>query len=399
MSVEINTERVTKLLRQMVRIESVNHDLVPGGSGEKKVAEFTASYMNDAGLEAHVQKTGPGHYNAIGILRGTGGGKNLLIDAHLDTVTVEDMKKPFSGKVEDGKLFGRGAADDKGGVAAAVEAAIAIKEAGIRLAGDLIVAGVSGEEYASEGSEAFIAAYKEHADGCIIGEPSRISQGLYLGVGVGSGGYVWIDYITRGKRAHGSLYRDGVDAIDAMRFVMDQLSILKEQLIEREPYINPYANIAACWKPSLHCSLVSGGLDLATYPDFCKLSVERRTVYGETFEQVRREVDQVLADAKKAHPELQAEAKILFERNPWQAEKGALLDILLEEVQELTGRSPLVYSVGGWDDGAIASAAGIPTAVFGPSGNDWHGPNEYVDLTSLYKCARGMADVAIRFCK
>jgi len=191
--IHIDQGRVTKLLQEMIRIESINQDLVPGGSGEKKVAEFTASFMSDAGLDAFIQKTGTDHYNAIGVLRGKGEGRNLLIDAHLDTVSIEGMQDPFSGRVDNGKLFGRGAADDKGGVAAAVEAAIAIKEAGMQLAGDLIVAGVSGEEYASEGSEALINLYKDHANGCIIGEPSRISQGLYLGIGVGSGGYAWMD--------------------------------------------------------------------------------------------------------------------------------------------------------------------------------------------------------------
>lgn len=399
MNININQPRLTKLLQEMVRIESINQDLVPGGSGEKKVAEFTANYMNDAGLTATVYETGPGHFNAVGVLKGTGGGKNLLIDAHLDTVSVEGMQDPFSGRVEDGKLFGRGAADDKGGVAAGVEAAIAIKESGIQLPGDLIVAGVSGEEYASEGSESLVNIYKDHADGCIIGEPTRISQGLYLGVGVGSGGYVWIEYNVRGQRAHGSLYQVGVDAIENMRFILNKLSALKQVLISREPYVNPHANVEARWNPSLHSSLISGGHDLATYPDFCKLSVERRTVYGETFELVRREVAQIIAEVKNEHPALQVEAHILFERNPWQAQEGPLLDLVMAEAQALTGSQPMVYSVGGWDDGAIFSAHGIPTTVFGPSGDDWHGPDEYVDLASLYKCSQGMANVAVRFCK
>lgn len=162
----------------MVRIESINPDLVSGGSGEKEVAEFTSNFMSDAGLEAYVQEITPGRFNAVGILRGIGGGKTLLIDAHLDTVSVEGMKEPFSGRVDNGKLFGRGSGDNKGGVAAAVEALIALKEAKVILSGDVIIAGVAGEEYASEGTEAFIGKYRDVADGCIIGEPSRMGQGL-----------------------------------------------------------------------------------------------------------------------------------------------------------------------------------------------------------------------------
>ena len=399
MKININKNRLTKLLQELVRIESINHDLVPGGSGEQKAAEFTANFMNDAGLEAEIQETGPGHFNAVGILRGTGGGKNLLINAHLDTVSIEGMQDPFSGRVTDGKLFGRGSADDKGGVAAAVEAAISIYESGKKLSGDLIIAGVSGEEYASEGSEAFIREYGESAHGCIIGEPSRISQGIYLGVGVGSGGYVWIEYLVYGKRAHGSLYEVGIDAIDNMQLILAGIHNLNQNLISQKPYINPHANIAASWKPSIHNSLINGGHDLATYPDFCKLSVERRMVYGETFDLVKNEVDQIVNDAKKKNPSLMVDTKILFQRNPWQASKGPLLDFVLKEVEILTNNHPMVYGVGGWDDGAISSLHGIPTVVFGPSGDDWHGPNEYVDLESLYTCSQGMANVAARFCQ
>jgi acetylornithine deacetylase len=399
MNPEINERRLTRLMSEMVKIESINPDLVAGGSGEQKVAEFTANFLKDNGLEASIQQIAPGRCNVIGVLKGTGGGKNLLIDAHLDTVSVEGMDEPFSGRVEDGKLFGRGSADDKGGVAAGVEALIALKESGICLKGDVIVSGVAGEEYASEGSEALIKKYQGTVQGCIIGEPSRMSQGLYLSIGVGSGGFVWVEFETRGNRTHGSLFRIGVDAIDHMSVILQSISQLKQRLIHQKPYVNPLADHGAELNPSLHNSLIKGGFDLATYPDLCTLSIERRTVYGETFAQVREEIDQIMRSAKETIPNFNGSARVVFEREPWEAQKSQLLSTIEEEAAKELGKAPLHYAVAGWDDGAIASNAGIPTVVFGPSGNNWHGLGEYVDIASLHKCARVMANSAIRFCK
>jgi acetylornithine deacetylase len=398
MLLEINEQRLTKLLGEMVKIESINPDLVPGGSGEKEVAEFTANYMSDAGLEAYIQEIIPGRCNAVGILRGTGGGKTLLIDAHLDTVSVEGMKEPFSGRVDNGKLFGRGSGDNKGGVAAAVEALIALKEAKVNLSGNVIVAGVAGEEYASEGTEAFISKYRDVADGCIIGEPSRMSQGLYLGLGVGSGGFVWVEFETKGERAHGSLYKYGIDAIDHMGAVLSEIAKLKQNLLSREPYVNPMANHGATLNPSIHNSLIQGGLDLATYPDLCRLSVERRMVYGETFELVRHEMEDVIKNTSSQVPGIELEMRILFEREPWEAQNGLLFEIAHDELERELGQTPSRYGIAGWNDGAISSSAGIETIVFGPSGDDWHGSNEFVDLKSLHKCAYVMARTAQRFC-
>lgn len=397
MSAEINEQRVTHLLSDLVKIESINPDLVPGGSGEKEIAAFLGSYLEGAGIEARVWDAAPGRPNVVGILRGTGGGRTLLIDAHTDTVSVEGMADPFSCRVEGGKLYGRGAADDKAGVAAAVEAIIALKESGVQLSGDVIVAGAADEEYASVGTEALVKEYR--ADGCIIGEPSRLSQGLNLGIGVGSGGFVWAQIETQGVAAHGSLHQVGVDAIEHMGPVLIAFSDLKKRLLAQPAYRNPLATYQAEHNPSLHASLIEGGVDLATYPERCLLSIERRLVYGETFDQARAELDDVLARAADGLANFQAEARVLLERAPWEAEQGPLLEILTAEVTAELGTPPARYAVGGWNDGALTSGADIPTVVFGPNGDGWHASGEHADVESLVRCARVMARTAIRFCK
>ncbi|MBN1313895.1 MAG: ArgE/DapE family deacylase [Anaerolineales bacterium] len=392
----VNELRVTSLLAELVKIESINPRLVPGGSGEKQIAEFIRDYLAKAGIETHIWEVDRGRSNVVGLLRGTGTGKTLLINAHLDTVSVEGMDDPFSGQIENGKLYGRGAADDKGGIAAAIEALITLKEMGVSLEGDFIVAGVADEEYSSLGTEELLRKYS--ADGCIIAEPSRLSQGLNLGIGVGSGGYVWAEIETLGKAAHGSMYWDGIDAIEHMGYVLVELSRLKKKLAAQPPYTNPLATHQSRYHPSLHAALIKGGVDLATYPESCVLSLERRLVYGETFEQVREEINGILARISSSLPGFQAKTRVLFERNPWEAEQGPLLDILFDQTRCELGESPAIYSVNGWDDGALMSKAGIPTVVFGPSGDCWHASGEYVDLKSLVRCARILTQVALRFC-
>jgi acetylornithine deacetylase len=397
MEIHVNEQRVTQLLGSLVKIESINPTLVPGGSGEMKVASFLVDYLKENGIEAKLQIAAKGRPNAIGILRGTGGGKTLLMDAHLDTTSVEGMEDPFSGFIWGGKVFGRGAGDDKGGVAAAMEALIALKESGLQLAGDVIVAGVADEEYGSIGTEMLVKEYK--ADACIIGEPSRLSQGLNLGIGVGSGGYLWAEIAVAGKAAHGSLYDVGIDAIEHMGSVLQALTSLKKSLLNGPPYSNPLATFRSEHRPSIHASQILGGTDLATYPDSCLLSLERRMVFGESFEKVKAELEELLAYGSNQFPGFQATLKVIFERAPWEAQPGPLLEILEAEVTKELGFKPQRYAIAGWNDGAITSLAGIPTLVFGPNGDSWHAPGEYAETEGLVRCARAMARTAAQFCR
>jgi len=116
----IDPQRLTDAVADLVAIESINPALVPGGSGELKVARHVAEFLSYAGLEAEVVEAAPGRFNAVGVLRGRGGGRRLMLNGHLDTVGVDGMEGPFSARVEGGRLYGRGAQDMKGGVAAAL---------------------------------------------------------------------------------------------------------------------------------------------------------------------------------------------------------------------------------------------------------------------------------------
>ena len=147
----MSSSSLISLTADLVRIDSVNPDLVPDGAGEEEIARFVAGWLEGAGLEVETEEVAPGRFNVVGIARGSGEGRSLLLNAHLDTVGVAGMDAPFEPRTEDGRLYGRGAYDMKASLAAIMLAGAQAVDAGLR--GDVIVTAVCDEEVGSIGSE------------------------------------------------------------------------------------------------------------------------------------------------------------------------------------------------------------------------------------------------------
>src|SRR5919197_4570322 len=211
------------LTAELVRIDSVNPDLVPSGAGEGEIARFVATWLEDAGLEVETDEVAPGRFNVVGVARGSGGGRSLLLNAHTDTVGVAGMEKPFEPWSEDGRLHGRGAYDMKASLAAIMLAGA--EAAGLRLRGDVIVTAVCDEEVGSIGSEAVARRYR--ADAAIVAEPTDER------IAVAHRGFAWIELETRGRAAHGSRPDLGEDAITRMGHVLVRLEGLDDELRRR----------------------------------------------------------------------------------------------------------------------------------------------------------------------
>jgi acetylornithine deacetylase len=388
MNVRIDEERTIRLLSDLTRIDSVNPDLVPGAKGESEIARLIVDMLKGAGVEAHLQEAAPGRPNAVGILRGTGGGRRLVLNGHEDTVSLEGMAEPLSGRVADGRLHGRGSLDCKAGLAAGLSALLAIHDAGVRLRGDLIVVGAADEEYASRGSEAFVREYG--GDGWVILEP----RGMKMGVA--QGGFIWANIDTEGVAAHGSAPQAGVDAIVKMGPVLTELGQLNDRIFRDKSFVSPLSGVTM--RPSLHGALVKGGRELSSYPDHCRLQIERRMIPGETKQDVDDEVMEILTRLGKADPQFKATWDPFFVRLPWQARPGPLLDTLETAFAQEMGRKPERAVSMGWNDSAIADGAGIPTVVFGPLGEGIHSVAEYADVQSVIDCARVLARAAMEFC-
>ncbi len=380
----VDESALVSLLKEMVRIDSVNPSLVTGAAGEAEMAEYCADYMRSLGLETIVYDVEPGRPNAVGVLKGGGGGRTLLLNGHTDTVGVDYMAiDPFLPEVRDGKLYGRGAYDMKGGLAASMAALKAIVDSGTALKGDVILAAVCDEEYASIGTERLMEDIT--ADAAIIGE--------FTGgdIQVAHKGFAWIDIETQGVAAHGSRYWEGVDAISKMGKVLAAIDALGENLLAMEhPLVGP---------ASVHASIIEGGRELSTYPDHCKLQVERRLIPGETRATVERELSGMMEVIGAGDPKFKAEHKITFYRGPMEISRDEEICRLIHEgTVTITGADPNYIGGTGWMDSEIIWNKGIPVVCHGPSGSGAHAKSEWVDLESLVNVAK-VHEYAIReFC-
>lgn len=377
------TSEVRRLLQDLVAIDSVNPDLVSGGAGERGIAEYVADWLRQRGLDAEViDSNGTGRPNVVGHVRGRGGGRTLLLNGHLDTVGTNEMPGALSPMVRGGRLYGRGSSDMKGGLAAIMLAAA--DAVLLELAGDVIFAGVADEEYRSIGSDA--VAPLVQADGAIVAEPTGLRLGL------AHKGFVWLEVETLGVAAHGSRPDLGVDAIAMMGRVLVGLDELASRLAASPGHrlLGP---------GSVHASLIDGGHEVSTYPASCRLTVERRTVPGETRQDVLAEGRQILDAIRADDPSFRAEVRVTFDRPPLEVrEDVGVVRSLVRQFEAVARKSPEVAGMSYWTDAAIFAAHGVPTIVFGPLGEGDHSASEWVDLASVELCRRVIAAAAADFC-
>ena len=369
------------LTAALVAIDSVNPALVAGGAGEGEIARFVAEWARGARLEADVLEETAGRPSVLVRARGTGGGRTLLLCGHLDTVGVEGMAAPHVPHTDGDRLYGRGAYDMKAGVAAALIACRAA--AALGLAGDVVVAAVADEEHASLGVQEALRAVR--ADAAIVTEPTELE------LVVAHKGFVWAEIEIRGRAAHGSRPHLGVDAIVKAGPVLSALGALDGALAERtHPRLG---------RGSVHASLIRGGEELSSYPARCVLSLERRTLPGEGAAHVEAELAGLLDECRSADPALEATHRVLLEREPFEVAPDAEIVELVAgaAAAELRGRPPLA-GASYWADAAFIAAAGVPTVMFGPSGEGAHAVEEWVSLSATETVARTLAAAARRLC-
>jgi acetylornithine deacetylase len=371
------------LLADLVAIDSVNPALVPGGAGEAQIASFVAQRLRRAGLDVETHDAAPGRPNVVGVLEGKAPGRALVLCGHLDTVGVEGMAQAFTPVVREGRLYGRGAQDMKGGLAAILSAAEGLAGEGLG-AGRVIVAAVADEEHASLGAAAFVKRFR--GDAAVVAEPTD------LAIGVAHKGFEWVEVETSGRAAHGSRPAEGEDAILRMGRVLGRLEALSGELASRRPH-------RLLGAPSLHASLVEGGRELSTYPDRCTLKLERRTLPGEPAGVALFEVNRILDGLAAEDSAFRGSSRSFFAQPPYEAPEGHPIVDALEASLEATGRTPRREGMSFWTDAAILGAAGIPSVVFGPGGAGLHGLEEHVRLDEVLACRDALVELARRFCR
>ena len=368
-----SASQVIELLRALVRIESVTPSLIPTGAGEAKVAAYIADWLAGAGAEVEVLEAAPGRPNVLGRLRGSGGGPTLCLNAHSDTVGYAGWPdEALVPRVDGDRIYGLGAADDKGGCAAAMLALAAISESGPRLRGDLLVACVADEEGRSIGTEHLVC--QGGIDAAIVIEPQPTHELV-----VEHQGFGWIDVITHGVAAHGCEPDTGVDAIVHLAEVITRLHRLDREVFQPHPSTLNGRTV-------FHTGTVSGGTDYATYPSRAHVGIEIGTQPGESLSDRVAEIEAIFADIAASEKRFSGEVVVRLEREPFVARgHEALQDVVTEAMRTVLGREPAITGMNGWTDAALLQAAGIPTLLLGSTGGNYHTAGEWASISEIVR--------------
>jgi acetylornithine deacetylase len=373
---------VAELAAQLVSIESINPEVVAGGSGEAAVARFVAEWCERAELETTISEPAPGRPNVIATARGSGGGRTLMLNAHMDTIGVAGMSDPFAPRIEGGRLYGRGSYDMKGSLAACMLAAAEAKRR--RLRGDVVLTAVSDEEFASVGTTSIADTVR--ADAAIVTEPTEMR------LMIAHGGFVALEIETTGRAAHGSRPHLGIDAIAKMGHVLVGIEELDGRL--RANPTHPYVGSG-----SIHASIIEGGQEYSSIPARCVLQAERRTIPGESMELAVSEVREILDAAGAGDADFSGDVRVIAAREPLEVSADSEIAAAVRSAATaVLGAPPDVVGETFWADSALLAAAGIPTVLFGPIGEGAHAEVEWVDVASLEQCVEIYIGVAAELC-
>jgi acetylornithine deacetylase len=367
------TEDVVELTAELIRIDSVNPTLAAGAAGEMQIAYFAAGWLRERGFDCTLLEERPGRPSVLAFAHGTGGGRSVMLNGHLDTVSLQSYDGDGLEPVVIGdRLEGRGAYDMKSGLAAIMAAASDAASNPHR--GDIVVALVADEEDGSLGTEEVLRSIV--TDAAIVVEPSG------LDIVTAHRGFVWIDVAIHGRAAHGSRPDLGVDAIVKAGSFLSGLESLGQRLAEgsRHPLLGT---------GSVHASIISGGIEASTFPDKCTITLERRTVPGETAATVDAELRYVLDNLASVDPDFRYDLTITAARAPFLAVQGSRTVAALDaSYQREVGSAATLRGEPFWTDCALLADAGIDTALFGVDGGGAHAATEWVSISSLRTTTR-----------
>lgn len=356
------------LTAQLVAIDSVNPALVPGGAGESAIAAFCAGWFAAHDFEVHQLRSPEGRDSVVGVHRGSGGGRSLMLNGHYDTVTLAGFDgNPLEPRIENGRMTGRGAYDMKSGVAAMMVAAVRAKAEPLR--GDILVCCVADEEHASLGTTFVLRHFT--ADAGIVTEPMNLEPTLW------HKGFVWAEVTIAGRAFHGSRPDEGIDAIAKAGYFLVEIDRLATRLDAGtgHPQLGP---------GSVHASIIRGGEEASSYPANCTVTIERRTIPGETAATFETELRQILDRLTVTVPNFRYDLTITLERHPFETDpKSDIATCLRTAAREVLGEEPPLRAEPFWTDASLMDQAGIPTVLFGATGAGAHSATEWVDIESI----------------
>ena len=362
-----------KLLQKLIQAESTP------AQGELAVSEVIAHEFARYGIDCHIEAWDQNRANCTAHIKSTGNKKALLFACHHDVVPVGEAvwdHPPFSGQEQDGKIFGRGATDMKGGIAAAITAIGQIVTQAVPLQGDIVFAATAGEETDSCGVKRFIenSAWLPELAGVVVPEPTDFD------IINAHRGLLWLDVTTSGKTAHGSAPQLGVNAIGAMKTVLNALDDFKINMA-------PHPHLGSC---SMSINTIQGGKALNVVPDQCSLGVDIRTLPQQDHQTIIQRLAEMLTKLAKNEPDFKARISTL--RSVPALETDGDTDFV-QTVKRAVAINEL-KAVGFTTDGPYLCPLNVPILIFGPGdGAMCHQPNEFIRIDALEKAVGYYSDI------
>lgn len=360
---------------------------------EHDVAQYICDLFRSEGIESETVEVMPGRCNVIARLPGNGSGRSLMLSGHLDTVPAYDMEDPFSGRIDNGKLYGRGACDMKGPLASMIAAMIGIHRSGISLRGDLLFVGLIDEEEKGKGVE-YLIQHGPLADAAVNGEPTNMQPAI------GHKGLEWIRIEVFGKKVHGGRMDEGVNAI-----------VMASRLIQRiygeyVPVLNQRKHVVLGY-PTINVGKIIGGDQPSTVPGRCTIEIDRRWIPEENLEQVYRELNEIVDDLQKEDPAFRAEVCSMFSADellphrPFFTDTG---DPLIASVRRAIEQAGYPYegvtTFPAWSDaGTMDAFTRMKCIVMGPGDLALaHSAEESIEIEDIKKAALIYGCLAYDYC-
>lgn len=361
-------DEVVDLTCRLIAIDSVNPALVSGGAGEAQIATAVCEWLTDRGFTCRRLEATPGRPSVLATASGTGGGSSLMLNGHLDTVSLASYHGDgLQPTVHDGRLHGRGAYDMKSGLAAMMVAAARAHQSPHR--GDIVLALVADEEHVSLGTEEVLR--HRTTDAAIVVEPTG------LDLVTAHRGFVWATVTVHGRAAHGSRPDLGLDAIAKAGRFLTALDKHAEHLTARSPH--PRLGTG-----NLHAGTITGGAEISSYPASCVITLERRTLPGEGPATFERELTDLHDNITRTDPGLAADIEITTHRPSFEAAPDSrIVTTLSKAFHTVAGRAPTRRGEAFWTDCALLDERGIDTVMFGVDGGGAHAAEEWVAIDSL----------------
>ena len=392
----IDRDDLMRLTRELVRIPSVYRPEERDGN-EKSVSRFVADYLEDAGFGMRVEEVAPGRSNVWSVWEGDRPGKTLLFEAHTDVVTEgspEDWNyPPFGAERAGGRIYGRGACDTKGNLAAAVVAVRAVRDAGVPFPGTLVLCHPVDEEGMMTGIKTFINnGHAEGVDAAVICEPEENQ------LCIKQKGALRVEVIVRGRMAHGAMPLSGVNPVTrAARFVIAVEELEREE-VERhgeDPFLG-YTSLT----PTILMGPACGEPQINVIPASAYVALDIRTVPAQSHEGLVERLRDILAKLRSEDPNFDATLEVIEERPPTETPQDEpLVGAMAKALAYLTGEEPRYYGVPGATDGTFLSAwAGIPIVTTGAGKREIpHHADEWVDEEELLATCKLYAATAMYY--